>query len=228
MKLIRSTICPQEWCEMGGPDTMDFHPLTRSLVVNATADVQEQIVDLLNALHHRIDPGEEEERQSVGPCEGCKALLNACHEAMDAGRQREAAALAAKAYALDPDQAAADPLVYKMHLVGDDAEPAPITPCLPPVDPETPAALDQLYQESLRSAPADGEEQEPPTAAPPSSFEFGFGLDGSVQMFGQLSRGGPIWHVFFGPGALAVWASPDGGADPAPDVEQTSDFDWDY
>ena len=47
-------------------------------------------------------------------------------------------------------------------------------------------------------------------------------------MFGQLSRGGPIWHVFFGPGALAVWASPDGGADPAPDVEQTSDFDWDY
>ena len=171
MKLIRSTICPQEWCEMGGPDTMDFHPLTRSLVVNATADVQEQIVDLLNALHHRIDPGEEEERQSVGPCEGCKALLNACHEAMDAGRQREAAALAAKAYALDPDQAAADPLVYKMHLVGDDAEPAPITPCLPPVDPETPAALDQLYQESLRSAPADGEEQEPPTAAPqaPSS-----------------------------------------------------------
>ena len=228
MKLITRTICPQEWSENGGPGTLDFHPLTHSLVVCATADVQEQIIDLLNALRRLNDSDEEEERQGADPSEGCKKLLKACHEAMDAGRHREAAALAAKAYALDPEQAAADPLVYKMHLAGDDAAPTPIAPCLPPVDPDTPAALDQLYHESLRSAPAGGEEQEPPAAIPHGSFEFGAGLDGSVQMFGQLRRGGAIWHLFFGRDGIAVWSAPDGGADPAPAVEKTPEFGWDY
>ena len=147
---------------------------------------------------------------------------------MDAGRPREAADLAAKALALDPKQAASDPLLYKMHLVDDDSAPVQITPCLPPVDPETPAALDQLYQESLRQPLAGSEESEPPAAAPHGSFEFGFGLDGSLQMFGQLRHGGAIWHAFFGPAGAAVWSTPDGGADPVPPADATPEIGRDY
>ncbi len=228
IKLITTTICPTEWCESGGPGIIVFEPITCRLLVSQTADVQEQVADLLAGLRRKQHPDEEEEYQGDAHGRACE-ILKACRAAMEAGHVRQAAVLARQAFALDPDSTAADPLVYKMHLAGDDAAPAPITPCLPPVDPETPAALDQLYHESLRSAHAGGEEQEPPAAEPPhGSFEFGVGLDGSVQMFGQLRRGGAIWHLFFGNGGAAVWSVPDGGADPAPSPEKTPDFGWDY
>ncbi|MFO0879688.1 MAG: hypothetical protein U0840_20265 [Gemmataceae bacterium] len=55
MKLITSTIQPRSWSEMGGPGTVDYFPLTMSLVINQTPDIQEQIQDLLNALRRLQD-----------------------------------------------------------------------------------------------------------------------------------------------------------------------------
>jgi hypothetical protein len=223
MKLVTSTVCPHEWSVNGGPGTIDFHPQTRSLVVNQTPDVQEQVVDVLDALR-RLKQGAE-----AGACEKC-------------GDARPA--------------------------TEDDPTPADITPCLPPVDPDTPAALDQLLREQEVFGPPDasrlqeikkadyervegGLEDEPAAngwkgAAKPfrkadglkdvgcgkdggedapesyeflphSSFEFGFGLDGSVQMFTQLRRGGAVWHLYYGNGGLSVWASPTVGDDASAD-----------
>ena len=40
---------------MGGPGTIDYHPLTMGLVVDQTPDIQEQIVDLLDSLRRLQD-----------------------------------------------------------------------------------------------------------------------------------------------------------------------------
>ena len=95
-------------------------------------------------------------------------LMQQCHAAMDAGQTHKAAELARQAFAVDPEAAAADPLVYKMQLIGDATAPPSdslsLRPCLPPVDPGTPAALDQLYPEISRPllAVSGGEEQVAP------------------------------------------------------------------
>ena len=181
IKLIIDTIDPQEWSVNGGRGTIDFHPPTRSLVINQTADVQEQVVDLLNDLRRQQDRHDEE------PEERCTGF----HLSQDV-----------------PDEP------------NEKARSESIAPCLPPVDPDTPAALDQLLHESYQSSPpGDTEEPEPPSDAakgtakpmlelPHGSFEFGIGLDGSVQMFTQFHRGGAVWHLYYGSNGLSVWASP--------------------
>src|SRR5947207_2262404 len=41
IKLIVDTIQPQSWSERGGPGTVEYFPLTMSLVINQTPDVQD-------------------------------------------------------------------------------------------------------------------------------------------------------------------------------------------
>jgi type II secretory pathway component GspD/PulD (secretin) len=55
IKLIQSTVAPRSWSEMGGPGTIDYFPLTMSLVISQTPDIQEQIADLLAALRRLQD-----------------------------------------------------------------------------------------------------------------------------------------------------------------------------
>ncbi|HZV04506.1 MAG TPA: hypothetical protein VE999_05400 [Gemmataceae bacterium] len=55
IKLITSSISPRSWAEQGGPGTIEFHPLTLSLTINQTPDIQDQVQDLLNALRRLID-----------------------------------------------------------------------------------------------------------------------------------------------------------------------------
>jgi type II secretory pathway component GspD/PulD (secretin) len=55
IKLITSTIQPRTWSEMGGPGTLEFFPLTMSLIINQTPDIQEQIQDLLASLRRLQD-----------------------------------------------------------------------------------------------------------------------------------------------------------------------------
>ena len=55
MRLITNVVSPQSWTELGGPGTIDYHPLTMSLVVNQTPDIQEQIAELLAALRRLQD-----------------------------------------------------------------------------------------------------------------------------------------------------------------------------
>jgi general secretion pathway protein D len=50
MELIVSTIAPETWSAKGGDGTMQYYPLGGALVVSQTAEVQEQIADLLEAL----------------------------------------------------------------------------------------------------------------------------------------------------------------------------------
>ncbi len=55
IKLITSSIAPKSWSDMGGPGTIDYFPLTMSLVINQTQDIQEQVADLLAALRRLQD-----------------------------------------------------------------------------------------------------------------------------------------------------------------------------
>ena len=55
IKLLTSTISPQAWNNMGGPGTIEYFPLTMSLVINQSPDIQEQVSDLLTALRRLQD-----------------------------------------------------------------------------------------------------------------------------------------------------------------------------
>ncbi len=55
IQLITRTVAPQSWSDMGGPGTIDYHPMTMSLVVNQTPDIQDQVADLLAALRRLQD-----------------------------------------------------------------------------------------------------------------------------------------------------------------------------
>lgn len=60
------------------------------------------------------------------------SLLKAAHLAMDDGRSEKAAQLARQAHAINPDRVEADPLVYKLHLLADQAQPACYEECAEP------------------------------------------------------------------------------------------------
>lgn len=55
IKLIVDSIQPQSWSERGGTGTIDYFPLTMSLVVTQTPEVQDQVADLLAALRRLQD-----------------------------------------------------------------------------------------------------------------------------------------------------------------------------
>jgi type II secretory pathway component GspD/PulD (secretin) len=53
--LIKSTVSPHSWNDSGGPGTIEYFPLTMSLIINQTPDIQEQVADLLSALRRLQD-----------------------------------------------------------------------------------------------------------------------------------------------------------------------------
>ena len=55
IKLVTSTVCPHKWSDMGGCCTIEYYPIGMGLVVNAPADVQEQVADLLASLRRMQD-----------------------------------------------------------------------------------------------------------------------------------------------------------------------------
>jgi hypothetical protein len=50
MGLIQTTIAPNSWAQVGGAGTVQYFPLGMAIVVNQTADVQEEVAALLEAL----------------------------------------------------------------------------------------------------------------------------------------------------------------------------------
>jgi hypothetical protein len=56
--------------------------------------------------------------QHAGKCEMVNGLMKACYLAFGEGRYEKAVDLARQAHAVDPARVEADPLVYKMHLLG--------------------------------------------------------------------------------------------------------------
>jgi hypothetical protein len=151
VSLITSTVQPSSWYENGGPGTIDYHPMTMSLVVNQTADNHGEIQDLLNSLRR------------LRKQENVKKLMKQCHYYIRTGQCGAAAFLAAQAFRIDPEMVVADPLVYKMHLQNwHDEAPAksktavvvPSAGCsgiklevsLPGVDATVVQALDEMLQ----------------------------------------------------------------------------------
>jgi type II secretory pathway component GspD/PulD (secretin) len=55
IRLIVNTIAPETWSDKAGKGTISYFPLGNALVVNQTQDIQEQIVDLLQALRKLQD-----------------------------------------------------------------------------------------------------------------------------------------------------------------------------
>jgi len=55
IQLIKNTIKPQSWADMGGTGTIEYFPPANTLVVNQASDIQEQIADLLAALRRLQD-----------------------------------------------------------------------------------------------------------------------------------------------------------------------------
>jgi type II secretory pathway component GspD/PulD (secretin) len=55
IKTIQNTIAPKSWTSHGGRGTIDYFPMTMTLVINQTPDIQEQIADLLAALRRNQD-----------------------------------------------------------------------------------------------------------------------------------------------------------------------------
>jgi type II secretory pathway component GspD/PulD (secretin) len=68
--LIQNTISPKSWASMGGQGTIDYFPLTMTLVINQTPDVQEQIADLLAALRRLQDAEVAVELRLISLAEG--------------------------------------------------------------------------------------------------------------------------------------------------------------
>jgi type II secretory pathway component GspD/PulD (secretin) len=55
IQLIKNTIDPASWTDLGGSGTIEYYPLGMSLVVNQTPDIQEQIQQLLQRLRELQD-----------------------------------------------------------------------------------------------------------------------------------------------------------------------------
>src|SRR5262249_7968373 len=80
IRLIASTIAPESWREMGGQGVIEYFPATKTLVINQTEEVQEQVAELLVALRRLKDRWEEEKRQAdaVRAAVRVEGLLKAC------------------------------------------------------------------------------------------------------------------------------------------------------
>jgi type II secretory pathway component GspD/PulD (secretin) len=68
--LIQNTVSPKSWAQMGGQGTIDYFPMTMTLVINQTPDVQEQIADLLAALRRLQDAEVAVELRLISISEG--------------------------------------------------------------------------------------------------------------------------------------------------------------
>ncbi len=68
--LIQNTIAPRSWSSLGGQGTIDYFPLTMTLVINQTPDIQEQIADLLQALRRLQDAEVAVEIRLISIAEG--------------------------------------------------------------------------------------------------------------------------------------------------------------
>ena len=70
IQLIKNTVAPRSWADMGGQGTIDYFPMTMTLVINQTTDIQEQIGDLLQALRRLQDAEVAVEIRLISIAEG--------------------------------------------------------------------------------------------------------------------------------------------------------------
>jgi hypothetical protein len=179
----------------------------------------------------QLEPGIEQQ---------VKGLMKACRLLMNEGLHEQAAELARQAFVLDPEGVAADPLIYKMHLLAttpaqhsagsEEASEPPSCPYCPPAGKPIPGIVPA--KKKPKSGPAalrvpSGSEEASEEAGPssvgelveammggPGRAQFGFGVngDGSLRLCGECTYFGTVYHVLFSRGALAIWKTPDAAA----------------
>jgi hypothetical protein len=159
--------------------------------------------------------------EEAGVQEQVSGLLKACRLAAEAGDTAHAADLAREAFALDPERVAADPLVYKMHLLTAAQKPdaRPSAKCGSRPGFECPACHDDI-----EVPPPAAEEQEGNTTAPASDGGGWFDLllgphghgecgidpgDGSVRMTCDVHCGAKVFHVRLRHGCFGLWTTSD-------------------
>jgi hypothetical protein len=156
------------------------------------------------------------------------------------GLHEQAAELARQAFALDPERVAADPLIYKMHLLtttpathsagSEEASEPPSCPYCPPVGKPIPGIVphkkkpksghttsrvpEESEEASEEAGPSSLGELVEAMMGGPGRAEFGFGVngDGSLRLCGECTCFGTVYHVLFSRGALAIWKTPDAAA----------------
>jgi tetratricopeptide (TPR) repeat protein len=174
MRLVTDTVAPKTWSQMGGQGTVEYFPKTRSLVVNQTPDVLEQVEALLAALRDltvkesAMDVRQQpewagEEQEAVGPSRKpthaevqVGRLLESCQAAFARGDVARAESLMRQALAIDARAVTAHPIVAKTSLFSQlraavKAARSPRAmrqPELPPVDPTVVDALDSVLQKA--------------------------------------------------------------------------------
>jgi type II secretory pathway component GspD/PulD (secretin) len=70
IQLITNTVNPKSWAAMGGQGTIDYFPMTMTLVINQTPDIQEQVADLLAVLRRLQDAEVAIELRLISLAEG--------------------------------------------------------------------------------------------------------------------------------------------------------------
>jgi hypothetical protein len=118
IKLIALTIAPESWREMGGQGVIEYFPATKTLVISQTAEVQEQVVELLASLRRLKVKWAEEQRQADADRAAARVegLLKACRILIETGNHEQADKLACDAFALDADKVLDDPMVSQIYL----------------------------------------------------------------------------------------------------------------
>jgi hypothetical protein len=100
----------------------------------------------------------------AGKAELVSGLMKACYLALGEGRYDKAVDLARQAYAVDPARVEADPLVYKMHLLGEPCQMKKcgkeMTECVPPL-PAVNAGVVEALDAVLTGADGLGKPSKP-------------------------------------------------------------------
>src|SRR5207253_10400056 len=68
--LIKNSIKPESWDDMGGAGHIDYYPIGLALIVNQTPDIQEQVAELLQALRRLQDQEVTVEVKFISVAEG--------------------------------------------------------------------------------------------------------------------------------------------------------------
>jgi hypothetical protein len=103
VKLITATISPQTWAENGGCGSIDYFPVGKALVIYQTADVQEQIADLLAALRRVQEKLNSPAEQTTPSVECLQHPPQYCPETPAYSLTKELAAQEATAPPATPD-----------------------------------------------------------------------------------------------------------------------------
>jgi hypothetical protein len=67
MRMLTGTVSPREWAEMGGAGTIAYFARTKALVIHQTADIHEQVREVLASLRRHVADARAEAKHKAKP-----------------------------------------------------------------------------------------------------------------------------------------------------------------